>query len=135
MSSRRRDRETERLREGETEGQRKSGTERKFVFTSLRLSVSLSLRLFLFSLFIPLIANAQTGAITGRVIADDGEGLPNMMVYLYAVGARSGNPRETATDENGKFRFGDLNQPEYTISVMDSAGYVRTPPPEAERQR
>jgi Carboxypeptidase regulatory-like domain len=135
MSSRRRDRETERWREGETEGQRKSGTERKFVFTSLRLSVSLSLRLFLFLLFIPLIANAQTGAIMGRVIADDGEGLPNMTVYLYAVGARSGNPRETATDENGKFRFSDLDQPEYTISVMDSGGYVRTPPPEAERQR
>jgi hypothetical protein len=86
-------------------------------------------------LFIPLIANAQTGAIMGRVIADDGEGLPNMTVYLYAVGARSGNPRETATDENGKFRFGDLDQNEYTISVMDSGGYVRTPPSEAERQR
>jgi len=89
----------------------------------------------LFSLFIPLIANAQTGEIKGRVVADDGEGLANVAVYLYAVGARPGGPRTTATDENGKFRFSDLDQNEYTISVADFGGYVRTPPPETERQR
>ena len=135
MRSRRKDGETERRRDGETEGQRKSGTERKFVSPSLRLSVSLSLRLFLLSLFISLIANAQTGEIKGRVVADDGEGLANVTVYLNVVGARSGVPRETATDENGKFRFSDLNQNEYTIFVTDFGGYVRTPPSEAERQR
>src|SRR5215470_13162427 len=89
----------------------------------------------LFSLFISLIANAQTSEITGRVVADDGEGLANVTVLLNVVGARSVVPRATATDENGKFRFSDLNQNEYTISVTDFGGYVRTPPSEAERQR
>ena len=126
---------TERRRDGETEGQRESGTERKFVSPSLHLSVSLSLPLFLFSLFIPLIAHAQTGEITGRVIADDGEGVANVMVTLYAVEAQSGSPRTTATDENGKFRFSDLNQNEYAINVSYSRGYVQTPPSEAERRR
>jgi Carboxypeptidase regulatory-like domain len=135
MRSRRRDREKERRREGETEGLGKRETERKFVSPSLRLSFSLSLRLFVLSLFISLIANAQTGEITGRVVADDGEGLANVMVYLNVVGARSGVPRETATDENGKFRFSDLNQNEYSISMADFGGYVRTPSSEAERQR
>jgi hypothetical protein len=86
-------------------------------------------------LFAPSAAARQGGAITGRVVADDGEGVANVTVYLYAVGARSGGPRTTATDENGKFRFIDLDQNEYTISVADFGGYVRTPPSEAERQR
>jgi hypothetical protein len=87
------------------------------------------------SLLAPSVDARQDGAITGRVVADDGEGLANMAVSLYVVGARSGSPRTTATDENGNFRFSDLDQHEYTISVADSRGYVRAPPTEAERQR
>src|SRR5262245_24776584 len=83
----------------------------------------------------PSAAARQGGAITSRVVADDGEGLANVAIYLIVVGARSGVPRTTATDENGKFRFSDLNQNEYAISVADFGGYVRTPPSEAERQR
>jgi len=86
-------------------------------------------------LFATSAAARQGGAITGRVVADDGEGVGNVTVSLYAVGARSGGPRTTATDENGKFRFIDLDQHEYGITVADFGGYVRTPPSEAERQR
>jgi hypothetical protein len=86
-------------------------------------------------LFAPSATARQGGAITGRVVADDGEGLANVTVFASVVGARSGGPRTTATDENGKFRFSDLDQHEYLISAADSGGYVRTPPPEAERQR
>jgi hypothetical protein len=86
-------------------------------------------------LFATSAAARQGGSITGRVVADDGEGVANVMVSLYAVGARSGGPRTTATDENGKFRFSDLDQQEYEITVTDFGGYVRTPPSEAERQR
>ncbi|HEV2668484.1 MAG TPA: carboxypeptidase-like regulatory domain-containing protein, partial [Blastocatellia bacterium] len=94
-------------------------------------------RYFIIAIFLlsPSAAARQGGAITGRVVADDGEGVANVTVYLNVVGARSGGPRTTATDENGKFRFSDLDQHEYTISVGDFGGYVRTPPSEAERQR
>ncbi|MGE0132703.1 MAG: collagen binding domain-containing protein [Blastocatellales bacterium] len=80
-------------------------------------------------------AARQGGAITGHVVADDGSGLANMAVYLNVAGARSGAPRASSTDEDGNFRFSDLDQQEYTISVADSRGYVRAPAPEAERQR
>jgi carboxypeptidase family protein len=86
-------------------------------------------------LFAPSADARQGGAITGRVVADDGEGLVNVAVSLSAVGPRSGYPRTTATDENGKFRFSDLDQNEYAIAVAESRGYVRTPPSEAERRR
>jgi hypothetical protein len=86
-------------------------------------------------LFAPSAAARQGGAITGRVVADDGEGVANVMVFLNVVGARTAGTRTTATDENGKFRFIDLDQNEHTITVADSGGYVRTPPSEAERQR
>jgi carboxypeptidase family protein len=86
-------------------------------------------------LFAPSAAARQGGAITGRVVADDGEGVANVTVSLYAVGAQSGGPRTTATDENGKFRFTDLDQNDYSITVSSSRGYVPKPPSEAERQR
>jgi hypothetical protein len=86
-------------------------------------------------LFAPSAEAGQGGAITGRVVADDGEGVANVTVFLNVVGARTPGTRTTATDENGKFRFIDLDQNEYTITVADSGGYVRTPPSEAERQR
>jgi hypothetical protein len=86
-------------------------------------------------LFAPSAAARQGGAITGRVVADDGEGVANVMVSLQAVGAQSGGVRTTSTDENGKFRFSDLDQNEYSIAMVYSRVYVQTPPPEAERQR
>jgi hypothetical protein len=86
-------------------------------------------------LFAPSAAARQGGAITGRVVADDGEGVANVMVSIYAVGSQPGRLRTTATDENGKFRFSDLDQNEYSITVSYSRGYVQTPLSEAERQR
>ena len=44
-------------------------------------------------LFAPSAAARQGGAITGRVVADDGEGVANVTVSLYAVGAQSGEER------------------------------------------
>jgi hypothetical protein len=44
-------------------------------------------------LFAPSAAARQGGAITGRVVADDGEEVTNVTVSLYAVGAQSGGPR------------------------------------------
>lgn len=86
-------------------------------------------------LFASSAAARQGGAITGRVVADDGGGVANVIVSLYAVGQLSGGLRTTATDENGKFRFSGLDQNEYAITVSYSRGYMQTPPSEAERQR
>lgn len=94
-------------------------------------------RYFIIAIFLLAHSSAtrQGGAITGRVVADDGSGLANMTVQIYVVGARSSGPRTTTTDEGGNFRFNDLDRQEYTISVADSRGYVRAPAPEADRQR
>ena len=50
-----------------------------------KIEFALLFALFVLSWFAPLIAKAQTGEITGRVVAEDGGGLPNVMVYLNAV--------------------------------------------------
>jgi hypothetical protein len=85
------------------------------------------------------IANAQTGEITGRVVAEDGAGLPNMMVFLSAVArdtrATSGASQDrTATDEDGNFKFTGLAPSRYSISVPNAKGFVRKLVPVDERQ-
>src|SRR5215510_8317608 len=90
---RRRDGEMERRRDGEIEGGRDRERGRLREILSLCLSVSLSLCLPVsLSLCLsallwvdPLIAEAQTGAITGRVITEDGGGLANVTVMLLPV--------------------------------------------------
>ncbi|HKQ79597.1 MAG TPA: hypothetical protein VJ810_38245, partial [Blastocatellia bacterium] len=63
-------------------------------------------RLGLLSIFLTVfccLASAQQkGVIAGRVVADDGGGLPNMTVTLLVAGSfRSGNFRTVATDDEG----------------------------------
>src|SRR5262245_19914421 len=127
----RREKETERRRDGETEGQRR----REINF----LSVSLSLCLSVFSLFIPLIANAQTGEITGRVMTDDGAGMPNVTVYLNPVATdrrptMGGSQNRTSTDEDGNFKFTGLAPRVYSVVAVSTKGYVQRPVPISERQ-
>ncbi|MGE0105241.1 MAG: collagen binding domain-containing protein [Blastocatellales bacterium] len=65
------------------------------------------------------------GAISGRVISEDGTGLPNVTVSLGTVsGTRSGQPRTTLTDEEGRFRFTELPYARYTIFPQSFGGYV-----------
>jgi carboxypeptidase family protein len=71
-------------------------------------------------------ANAQTnGAITGRVVAEDGAGMAGVTVMLLAVAVRGGQRRSTTTDEEGNFRFTDLSPRPYSISVFGSREYVQ----------
>src|SRR5262245_5651560 len=73
-------------------------------------------------------AGAQTkGAITGRVVAEDGAGMAGVTVMLSAVAIEGGQRRSTTTDEEGNFRFADLSPRPYSISVFGSREYV-TPP-------
>src|SRR5262245_39472608 len=125
----------ERSQSGDTERRRDGGTERrrdKFSFRppfslSLRPSVPLSLCFFVFFLAIPLIAKAQTGVITGRVVAEDGGGLSKVNVSAhpaYAGLRNAGSPLSTTTDEEGNFKFTGLTPRAYSISVREAGGYV-----------
>ncbi|HEY6402167.1 MAG TPA: carboxypeptidase-like regulatory domain-containing protein, partial [Blastocatellia bacterium] len=70
--------------------------------------------------------NAQTkGAITGRVVAEDGAGMAGVTVMLWAVAVQGGQRRSTTTDEEGNFRFTDLSPRSYSISVFGSREYVQ----------
>src|SRR5262245_20293797 len=87
--------------------------------------------------FVP--ANAQRGAITGRVVTQEGNGLPNVTVILspVVVDQRSvtGNRFErTVTDEEGNFKFADLAPRSYIVNVSEAKDYVRSIVPFIERQ-
>src|SRR5262245_17823494 len=109
-----RERGSERARERESERARERENRRDGYFLrlppsrspALPLSCSLALCLSVFSLFVPLIANAQTGEITGRVVTEDGAGMPNVTVYLNPIApdrrpTMGGSQNRTSTDEDG----------------------------------
>src|SRR5262245_25278943 len=90
-------------------------------------------------LFLSIIANAQTGVITGRVVSEDGTGLPNAKLYLFTVGAdrrqgQGGSQNQTAADEDGNFKFTGLAPRVYSLSASPWKGYVQRPAPSGERQ-
>lgn len=92
----------------------------------------------LFLLFIPLIADAQTGEITGRVVGGDGGGMPNVAVYLRPIGssrraASNNQPENAVTDGDGNFKFTGLAPREYSINVTIGKGYITPPVPASER--
>ena len=98
------------------------------------------LSLLLFSLcLVPLTTEAQTGVITGRVVTEDGSGLPGVTVTLTPVAADrraiSGRPKNrTFTDEDGNFKFTGLAPLVYSVSASSAKGYVPSPVPVSERQ-
>jgi hypothetical protein len=73
-------------------------------------------------------ASAQTkGAITGRVVTEDGGGMAGVTVMLLSVAVQGGQRRSTTTDEEGNFRFTDLAPRPYTIFVVSSREYTQPP--------
>lgn len=96
--------------------------------------------LFFSSLLIPLTTKAQTGAITGRVVTEDGEGLPNVMISLAAVSRESRLPQtissrnQTSSDEDGNFKFTGLAEGSFVINVGIARSYIRKPLPVNETQ-
>ncbi|MBO0862824.1 MAG: carboxypeptidase regulatory-like domain-containing protein [Chloracidobacterium sp.] len=90
-------------------------------------------------LFFSLNANAQTGVISGHVVNEEGAGMPGVTVYLLPVAAdrrqTTGRPQnQTATDEDGYFKFTELAQRVYSVAVSSAKGYVQRPVPISERQ-
>lgn len=66
----------------------------------------------------------QRGAsITGRVVNDSGQPIPNAPVYVSGLG-RPPERRATITDENGQFRVDNLPRQPYSVSAQ-VRGYVR----------
>jgi Carboxypeptidase regulatory-like domain len=81
--------------------------------------------------FVPLFTEAQTGVITGRVMTEDGSGMPGVTVSLMPVADRrtiSGRPlNRTGTDEDGNFKFTGLAPRVYSVSA--SSAKVTCPDP------
>jgi hypothetical protein len=71
-----------------------------------------------------------TGSISGRVVNESGQGIPNVMVYSRPSVTFS--PRVTATDNEGNFKFEGLDSALYQFSAA-APGYVMPPrDPDAE---
>ncbi len=107
--------------------------------TLSRFTVDFLFLLFVFSCFAPLTSEAQTGMITGRVVSEDGGGLPNVTVFLIPVATDrrptlGGSQNRTATDEDGNFKFTGLAPRVYSVSASSAKGYVPRPIPVDERQ-
>src|SRR5262249_15846831 len=143
---RREDEETRRRGDEETrkQGDKGTGRQREFIpfSSSTHLPAFPSLLLFLVFVILwiaPLTAKAQTGVITGRVVSEDGAGMPNVTVYLSAVASDrrptlGGTGNRTATDADGNFKFTGLAPPVYSVSAFSAKGYVPRPVPIYERE-
>ncbi|HKQ74281.1 MAG TPA: carboxypeptidase-like regulatory domain-containing protein [Blastocatellia bacterium] len=97
------------------------------------------LPLIFFSCIAPLTVTAQTGVITGRVVNEEGAGMPNVTVYLNAV-ATDRRPTQgaamnrTATDIDGNFKFTGVAPRVYSVGAISVKGYVPRTIPFSEIQ-
>jgi hypothetical protein len=77
-----------------------------------------------------IISNAQQGGtITGRVINDEGTGMPNVTVHIIRAtsGRRAASPRgntEVVTDKDGNFRGAGLSPGLYIVDAPRVKEYV-----------
>src|SRR5215510_8012523 len=85
-----------------------------------------------------IISNAQQGGtITGRVVNDEGAGMPNVTVHITRAqaGRRAPSPRgntEVVTDKDGNFRGAGLSPGLYSIDASRVKEYVMRPLTAAE---
>lgn len=70
-------------------------------------------------------ASRVSGAITGRVVGEDGQVLPSVAVMAYSAGA-SRAPATATTDAEGKFRLDNLDPAAYFVNAY-APGYVSVP--------
>jgi len=67
----------------------------------------------------------RESSITGRLITESGQPLPNAIIYVTQAGKLRTNNRSTSTDDEGRFRVNDLARGVYRVSV-NAPGYVLT---------
>lgn len=87
--------------------------------------------LLLFALSVSASAQQRRGSITGKIVTEDGAPMSGVTVML---GALTSNPAQRSlktavADEEGNFQFANLPPRTYSISVMESRGYVQPPRP------
>ncbi|MEK6320173.1 MAG: carboxypeptidase-like regulatory domain-containing protein [Acidobacteriota bacterium] len=68
-------------------------------------------------------AKRRAGSITGRLVDESGQPIPNAGVYVRKAGPVSGPSRSLGTDEDGRFRADDLAAGAYSVSAY-VPGYV-----------
>jgi 5-hydroxyisourate hydrolase-like protein (transthyretin family) len=68
-------------------------------------------------------AKRRSKSITGRLVDESGQPIPNASVYLRRAGPLSGPTRSMGTDEDGRFHAEDLVSGAYTVSAF-VPGYV-----------
>lgn len=68
---------------------------------------------------------SESGSITGRVVDESGQPLPNAMVFIRPAGA-SQREQTVATDREGAFRISGLEAVPYSISVS-MPSYILAP--------
>jgi protocatechuate 3,4-dioxygenase beta subunit len=105
-------------------------------YRKTKLSGAACATLLLFAGFI--ISNAQQGGtITGRVVNDEGAGMPNVTVVISRApaGRREASPRgntEVVTDKDGNFRGASLSPGLYAVDAPRVKEYVMRPLTAAE---
>ena len=92
-----------------------------------RLILAPLLVMALFAISPAQTSTANKGVISGRVVTDDGAGLPGITVSLAAPGKGQLTRRTTSTDEEGNFRFDELPRGAYSLSTFRGRAYVPAP--------
>jgi hypothetical protein len=67
----------------------------------------------------------RESSITGRLVAESGQPIPNAIIYVRRAGKLRDNSRSTSTDDEGRFRVNDLARGVYRVSP-NAPGYVLT---------
>jgi hypothetical protein len=87
------------------------------------------------------IALHRAAAITGRIVTDQGEALPQQLVTAFRVAWVDGQrrliptPRTAATDDRGEYRLGGLAAGTYLVNVSRMPATMRGPSYEVVFQR
>lgn len=77
-------------------------------------------------------ASPRTGKITGRVVAEDGRPLSEVVVFFYRSHSPASGPAQSATtDGDGQFQISNLTPGLYAVSAS-LAGFVSTQDPATE---
>src|SRR5689334_24511954 len=70
-----------------------------------------------------------TGAITGKVVNENGQPLPGAVVQIHAVGGNGSGQSTTATNREGEFRVTGLDRASYVVSATMPAYTPQTRDP------
>ena len=65
----------------------------------------------------PRPTSTSTGAITGRVITDDGRPLPDAAISVYKAYGNTGPPRSSTSDSDGRFSVNNLAPGLYGVNA------------------